>query len=518
VLIVGIGMGALAPEVTDDALRFFLEVPRRVLLRHRLVPDECWPFGFSPLLPAGVNLPLLALCGGIPAKLLDWQAWVFTAILIFEWLEFRNAGRGWASLGAVAWLGLLNVPVLAQTAMPDCQLAAVCAVAAYAQFGRRGLRRLAGLLWGIALAYKYQAGFLLLGSVVAEIAARRPAAAARISAWALVPFAPHLIRNALAAGTPLAPFFMSWGPDGGTSFLPPFHTYSRWWSGSRTAGAMLAAPFAASTSVSIWDGLLSPLLVAGLPLAFPGAARGPLILIAVSVAAWTWQAGYAGRYLIPLAPMLLVETFAGISAVADLRQRLRLHQTARAVVFVAVAFEACLSINWAFYIFNPAGVALGKESPGAYLERMLSPRPATLRAGIRLRGVFEARTGYYAAGMSQAYYWPGLPVLDAEGIAPRMAAWASACPDAARLRVMLRARGVRYLVHQETPSGLPEAMRPDFSGWTPRSLKVYRDFFGRYPVLRFRCGDATGSFALYEFLDRPRHAGAAVRRLPLVAD
>jgi len=252
-LVIGVGAGAMAPEVTDDALRFFLEVPRRTLLLHRLVPEELWPFTWNPPLSLGLNLPLMALADQTVVKLFNWQAWVFVAVLVFSWLKPYQDGR-LAPLAAVAWLAMLNVPVLAQTAMVDCQVAAWVGLAAWAQF-RESRSILAGLLWGGALGVKYQAGFFLAGALVAD-AVFRPRIAWRVLVAATLAASFWLLRNALQAGAPWAPLWMSWEPGGREVFLPPFYPFQDWVA-ERSLSAVLAAPFTLATGLSIWDGLLS---------------------------------------------------------------------------------------------------------------------------------------------------------------------------------------------------------------------------------------------------------------------
>ena len=103
------------------------------------------------------------------------QAVALVGLLIAEWIDGETYGRRFAGYAAVSWLVLLNVPNLAHTAMTDMQSAAWLLLAALAQFRfRRPV--LAGLLWGGALGYKYQAVIFLLAAVIGEVFVR-PAAA-----------------------------------------------------------------------------------------------------------------------------------------------------------------------------------------------------------------------------------------------------------------------------------------------------------------------------------------------------
>ncbi len=486
--------GAMAPEATDDALRFMLEIPRRALILHRLIPEGHLPLTWTPWLPHVISLPLVALAGEVPVKLLNTQGFILVALLVAEWLRADRRTRAFAPYAAASWLALLNVSVLAHTAMTDCASVSWLLLAVIAQFRwRRPI--LAGLLWGGAIGFKYQSGIFLAGAVMAELVFNR-AFAWRVLAPALIVGGTWLVRNELFTGSPLAPFFMAWGEGSGSVVIPDFFYRVKEWLDYRTVGAWLAAPYLLATRITMWDALLSPLLVACLPLAFmPATSARMKIFLAVALVTWGWAVGNNGRYLLPLAPILLVVAWRNGPSL--LGKSLR-GWPLKAVFTLALVYEASMSLHWGFYIFNPLSVALGREDRATYLARVLVPRPTTWQMGERMRTILEPDSRYYLVGANHAHYWPGLPMLDAEFSPPQLAAWASACTNAGRLRVKLRQRGINFLVSHETAEKHLPGLLTNSDGWSSGGARVYREMFFRYARLRFRLGSREDSYALYE--------------------
>ena len=491
VLVLAGFLGALAPEVSTDALRHWLEAPRQALILHRIVATERWPLGWMPLQPVGENLCLVAVAGDLPVRLLSWQASLFVAAALLGW------GGAWGPVVAVAWLAGLNHVVLAQLAWTDMRAAAWVLLAAFAKFAA-GRRRLAGLCWGAAVATKPQAAIFLAAAVGGEALVRRPRDAARLAGWALWPLLPWLARNWMGAGSPVAPY--------GTDVLPAFFLPQLAWLRHESWAAVAAAPFTAAARASSWDALLSPMLVAALPLvacAGPGVLASSVALapaVALGLAGWAWTAGYAGRYLVPAIPLLLAGCALGAGRLEIPR---RVRSAAIAALTLAFAWEGGVSIALAFHIFNPAGVALGRETPDRYLERVLAPRPATWEAGRVLRRRVAKAARVYVSGAGDAHYWPGVAVLEGEGLAPPLAAWGAAAPTAARLRATLRQRGVRWLVDEETGAALIPGLHPAYEAWTPRARGRWREVLARWGRPVAVIGDGAGRYALWAIDLRP---------------
>jgi hypothetical protein len=513
-LVVALGglLGALAPEVTDDALRLYLGVPGRALLVHRLVADPLTPFSFVPLLPCGVNLPLVALSGDLPARLLNWQAWLVVGLVVFERVSRggngarHGAGRLVGALAATAWLALLNVPAVAQTAMPDCLLALAVTSALVSTFPGAS-PAVAGVLWGCALATKYQAGFFLAGACAA-LAVTRPRALPSLAGFALLPVFPWLARNWLEAGTPLAPLWMSWTPGGGVEAVPAVNPPARQWAASRGPLAALAAPFNLVRRPAYWDSLFPPLILALLPAAL-AFARPRALGAALGVAAllWAWFTGNAARYLLPAFPLLVAEGVGGVASFLSAGA-----SRARAGVFagllgVLVLYEAVLSFGWAFLIFNPAGVSEGRESRERYLERMLEPRPVAWEAMRRFATMIPASTRYHVAGVLSARYWPGLPETDGEGMVSRPLLLARGSADEGRLMVAFRQRGWKYLVVRGGFPELPGELRPDAGAAGARATDLLGSFTARRARLALKVSAAGASFSAFELPGRDPRRG-----------
>lgn len=502
-------VSAAAPEVTVDALRFTLELPRRALLLHRLVPEAHLPLTWTPWLPQAIGLPVAALAGQAAVKLLNVQSYVLVALLLAEWLGGKRETRAAAPYAAAAWLALLNVPVLAHTAMTDMQSACWILLAAIAQLRWRS-PVLAGLLWGGALGFKYQAGIFLAAALLAE-AGPDVRFAGRMGTAALAGSGIWFVRNLLFTGNPLAPFFMPGGS--GAEAVPAFFFRVREWLEIRSLTGWLSSPFPLVSRPSMWDSLLSPLLVAALPLAFLRAVPARVkVFLAVSLAGWSWVVGNNGRYLLAAAPILLFAAGTGAARLLAGRSR---GWIGRALIGLAIGYEACASAHWNYFIFNPAGVFLGKESRETHLARMLAPRPLVWETGARLRGIAGRTERYYLFGISQAHYWPGLPLIDAEYTPARMAGWARESEDARRLRVKLKQAGIRLLVCLETTAPPEERLLPAREGWTPAAARTYRDFLAGHARRRLRLGTPQARFAVYEFLPVAGSPEPVPRPLPL---
>ena len=505
VLALGALLGALAPEVTDDALRLYLGVPRRALLLHKLAVDAFSPFSFVPLAPCGANLPLMALLGDLPAKLLNWQAWLLVGALVYERVRDRGTGRVFAGLAAVAWLSLLNVPVLAQTAMPDCQLALAVTVAFTATFGRAS-PALAGALWGCALATKYQAGYFVAGAGVV-LALTRPRALWPLVAASLVPVLPWLARNWLEAGTPLAPFWMSWTARGALVAVPGVNPPARTWLAERDAFSVLAAPFALVRRPAYWDSLFPPLVLVLLPAALAFARPRALgAALGISTLLWAWQTGNAGRYLLPAWPLVVA---LGVGALGDVGTGLgrKGRLLAAAVLAALVLYEAVLSFGWSFYALNPAGVALGKEPRARYLERLLEPRPAAWRSALRLGEMAGAGTRYHVSGLLNAYYWPGLPETDVEGLPSRMLRFAAESRDERGMAAKVRQRGWGFLVERGGAPALPPEVSPDDSGAGDHARRLLALFVAHRTRVVLRIGADDAFFTVRRIVAPKRSRG-----------
>src|SRR6185503_16261365 len=228
----------------------------------------------------------------------------------------------------------------------------------------------------------------------------------------------------------------------------PFFFLPARWAAERSATGVLAAPFVLATSVRYWDSLLSPLLVALLPLAFTRAAAPAVRLgLAGSLLAWAWAFGNVGRYLYPIAPVLLVEAVRGGvrlvpgSAAWGPGGRPRLGPL-RLVLLLPLAYDAVVSFGWAARMNDPMVVALGRESRAAYIRNFLRPAPATFEMGRLLAGTFRPATRYYLAGELRSWSWPGLAWFDVEFATSNLSRWAEAAADPARLRVAFRQRGI----------------------------------------------------------------------------
>src|SRR6266550_4661830 len=117
-------------------LEVYLEMPRRALLAHRLVPDPYLALTWSYLLPTGTALLLQALGSEIAVRLWSWSCMLLVTFVLYEWQAQRTDERHawWA---AVSWLCVSTVASLGQTAMQEMPLALLVLLGALAQFEHR---------------------------------------------------------------------------------------------------------------------------------------------------------------------------------------------------------------------------------------------------------------------------------------------------------------------------------------------------------------------------------------------
>jgi hypothetical protein len=180
---------------------------------------------------------------------------------------------------------------------------------------------------------------------------------------------------------------------------------------------------------------------------------------------------------------------------------------AAALLAALVLFEAVLSFGWSFYAMNPAGVALGKEPRARYLERLLEPRPAAWRSALRLGEMAGAGTRYHVSGLLNAYYWPGLPETDVEGLPSRMMGFAAESRDERWMAAKVRQRGWGFLVERGGAPALPPEVSPDDSGAGDHARRLLASFVAHRTRVVLRIGADDAFFTVRRIVAPKRSRG-----------
>ncbi len=423
---------ALAPPTKWDTLMYQFELPRRYLAAGRLVFVAGNPYWGQPQLANMLYTWAIALRGYETAGAL---AWCFTAVLLAGVLGAteRRAGSTGGWLAPIALLVGFSFRGMLAWGYVD-GLAALYGLGVLIALlqGHRSERPTlrapagrwplwAGVLAGLALGVKLTAGLLLPIMLLGLLLQRRQlgpnwlAQAAGAGLIALVIFAPWLLKNALATGNPIYPYFAptDWmsadrvayyrggeaALDGQWLWLPLAAT---WWGVEATPGyaadiGPLLLLFALPGLLARWRKDNGRMVALWLLIGWAGVALGSahshflqqtrlyfaLLPAAALAAGWGWQA--------------LEEVVV---------HQVRLRRVLGAVVLVALGlslWQDAVSLAQ----LNPAGVLLGVRPQEQYLDDALgwySPAMRTvseLPAGSRALFLWEPR-GLYAPPHSQA--------------------------------------------------------------------------------------------------------------------
>lgn len=390
---------ALAPEVQFDALNYHLAVPRIYLAEHRLLEVPDISTSYLVRLADMLFTLALALHGPILAKLLMLSVGVITAIGVYV-LGQQAFNRRVGLWAAALFYATPLVSWLSTTAYVDltvCMmlLASLVAFLRWRKTSQTGWAWAAGLLAGAAVGAKMSA---LLGLPVIAVAllwqlrrmgsAPRWARAKALAAYAtgaLVVAGPWYALTYAFTGNPFFPFLNG-------IFKSPLGPSINWSPSAQHFGvgtsplALLRLPLALTFesrafSETLPNGGLG-LATALLPLALlllvitrTALVGWLLALCAVYVGLWAVVFQY-GRYYVPVLPVVIVLAVGALD-------RLALARGPRYLTFgllgAAFVMQAPLipAQHWHIPERLPFRLALGLETPAAFLARALPPYPAT---------------------------------------------------------------------------------------------------------------------------------------------
>jgi len=515
---------ALAPPISWDGLFYHLTGPALYIAQGRITPlDVNIPhLAFPSLMEMLFGLAML-LRGDGAAKLLHLVYGLLLAALVYR------MSRRWQGQAAARWSLLLlaatpMVAVLAGWAYNDLalafyQLAALYALLAWHETGRRGWLMVGGVLGGLALGLKYTAfplplvgvGYLLCGPHPSQPRQQgqrwRPVLIFALLTG-LVAF-PWYLRNWAFTGNPVYPFIF----DGRN--WDAFR--SAWYAHAGTgigwdALDILTLPVTMTLGlrdVNYYDGRMGPLFLALAPvliwLAWQAWRRGEwsprrrtLTLLgcfaATHAVVWTLgviqsRALFQSRLFLPgfvaLVP-LLSETLVRLPSWD--RPKFSLSAFVRLLVGVTLALNL---VSQALDVlrFNPLRYLVGFESPSGYLERVLGDY---YRAMEQLEETVTEDGRVLFLWEPRSYYSPRVTQPDA--ILDNWSYLVHLHGDEDRIAAHLRSEGFTHVLlyrwgldfvieHGESP--LPPEDVERLQAFTDQHLALV-ETIGRYELYRLR--------------------------------
>ena len=375
-LLVILAVGAFLRPPVWDAEAFYMAYPKIIAASQRLteMPGLYANFSQIGLLGEMHFAALFSLGGPQAAKLFVWVIAVSAVVVLVTIAR-------WAGVGLVG-CGFVLVLVVTSTAftnhITDGKVDLFATATGLGAFywalrtGEAGERaaalRLAGILAGMAMIAKFSyipaflpSVFLLVAWATYSASQRIPCGAlkgasgtvvafASLGLWMAIAAIPHMIKNGVLFGAPLAPFL------GAEDTAWPSWLNQTWFSSNDTRWIVMTYPLAlAFGRYPLQGGNLSFLLIAFLPLAFlvgrPASwVRSPLVQITTAgiLGTLTWiilrPSIIAPRYI--LAPLLLLVPLIAMGAehVYEMEQRPRL--LSKGVILTMIITLAILSFPY----------------------------------------------------------------------------------------------------------------------------------------------------------------------------
>jgi hypothetical protein len=411
-------------------------LPKLFLQAGKMLEIPFMSFSYMPMNTDLLYLIPMSLGSETAAKFIHFSFAILTALLIYSYLS-EKVGRGYGIIGLFIYLTTPIVVNLSTTAYIDLSLAFYATLALLAllkwreeSYSTRWLLYSA-VATGLALGTKYSALVVLFIMCISVVfiysrGTREQGGAVKAAllylAVALLIFSPWMIRNIALAGNPLYPlaqglFQAGSGGGGGEGLhitrLSPLlmrkllYGEDLWY--------ILLIPLrifweGQDGSHRYFDGLLNPLYLIFIPLAFVGAKRrdtGVLTffsLFFLFIAFFTVD--IVTRYLLPILPVVVIFVVIGFSNLMALRRARSLTILCMAGLF---AFNGWYMVNL-YQKYRPMGYLSGVETREEYLDRAL-PDYAVIRFAnanlpddTRVMLIFAGDRGYY---WEREYFYGG---------------------------------------------------------------------------------------------------------------
>jgi hypothetical protein len=485
---------ALVPEIQYDALQYHLALPRRFLEAGRIYLADPWPHTNFHLAIEMLFVPAMAMGGDGAAKLLNWQ--FFPLLLVLTRTATLSAGATGIS-AHLPWLVLAASPLFSQVAgqtFTDCGAACAVTGAILLRLGPRPPAFAIGALVGAAGSVKIPS--LAYGLALLPFLAPRGRILPALAGWSLP-----------VVAWPMKSFLLTGSPFGGialTGIWPAFlqgetiidFLRSGNWTAPGHHSVWLTLPLTLLKNLVAEGFELSPFLTVLLPLALlpaPGRASFLRRSLIASFALWPFTGGGQIRFLAPFIPLALVTATAGdrLEGLAP-RRLLRL-----GAVFISLLglYRTC---SFLYLTANPVSTVLGRETPRAYLARIITPAPFYMEAaGLAGRLPRLGRT--YMAGDIKSYYWPRRPRNDSQFLNPLLLRWARDSRSPRDMAAKFRQAGLGSVASNLGGSITMSELSGGYR-WTGRSLEILQKFWASHMALVREMGNGSaGWIYLWEF-------------------
>ncbi len=360
---------ALAPEIQPDAVVYHLGLAAE----YSRLGHFSSRIGFYELIPQGLEMLFTVaytLGGGSAAKLVHFAFFLATVPLIQALGELLGIGPWKRFAAALLYFAMPVAGITGTCTYNDAALVFFTVGALYlttlwAQDRSPAVLWCAGLFAGFCYGIKFTGGFVALAVAAAIVfLAQRARPFFAVSAAAVIPVLPWMIRAYTLTGNPFAPLMNAWFPN------PFFNAASEHAVSvavrSYPAFTLMKAPWEYAAGGGL-QGVTGPVLIA-LPIALFAWRRraGRILLTAIAVTLLPWLLNAGTRFLMPSVP------FAAL-AMADILP----------VSLLSVVLAAQLIVSWpsvlnrveAPYAWSireiPWRAAMRLENAADYLERSL---------------------------------------------------------------------------------------------------------------------------------------------------
>ncbi|MFQ5330248.1 MAG: ArnT family glycosyltransferase [Thermodesulfobacteriota bacterium] len=417
----------ILPPTGRDALIVHLALPKLFLQAGEMIDSPFMSFSYMPLNTNLLYMIPLSLGSEAAAKLIHLSFALLTSLLIYSYLSDK-VGRGYGVIGLFIYLTTPIVVNLSTTAYIDLSLTFYSTLALFALLKWRedsySMRWLlySAVATGLALGAKYSALVVLLILCLSVVfiysrGTRDQGGAIKAACLylgvALLIFSPWMIRNIIFMGNPIYPlaegFFhgASGGGDGGLHITKLSPLLMRKILYGEDLWYILLIPLrifweGQDGSHRYFDGLLNPLYLIFIPLAFVGVKRRDTGMLAFFSLFFLFVAFFTidivTRYLLPIIPVVVIFVVIGFSNLLAMKR-------ARSLTFLIMAglfaFNGWYMVNL-YQRYQPMGYLIGGESRGKYLARVLPDYAAINFANAHLPD--DARVMLIFAG-ERGYYW-----------------------------------------------------------------------------------------------------------------
>lgn len=393
VLVISLLM-SLAPPITFDSLVYHLTIPQEYLLRSKVHYMPELMFWGMPQVVEIIHTWLMGLGGAGAATATSWIAGVLALVAVLGYVsEIFSPVASWAAVAAL--LSGYSFVILLPSGYVEWFTLwfGAAALASLGEWYLKSEQRAliwAGVFSGLAAGTKYTACALTLAVMVVVIAVDFRRARGKSQFWsdiahyllpAVIVFSPWLIKNAIAVGNPLYPFFF---PSGSMDALRLRYYHLPAWGDWATALFLpLNATVKGFEGAPGFSASIGPLLLALSPFAFLGyknksreqraalLVSGSIGLIGLLI--WMFASRLSGfliqsRLYFVVFPAIAVLAAAGFHSLAVVRlPGLRLRRIIGAMIVLALGLTL-LQYFSEMVRRHPLGVLTGVQSPEQYLE------------------------------------------------------------------------------------------------------------------------------------------------------